>query len=148
MSERIEEIKKALADADASLIIKAPEYISYLLKELETKDFTIRSLEHNRALLSKELEETHKQSAKWEKAFDNADKQYLKMEHEAAELRRQLTSKADKLAEAQQTITRYKAALEEINNARGEYAGVTCRVIARGALGGLTAPQSKVREDE
>lgn len=60
----------------------------------------------------------------------------------------ELDVKDSELAEAQQTITRYKAALEEINNARGEYAGVTCRVIARGALGGLTAPQSKVREDE
>lgn len=36
------------------------------------------------------LELEREKSSKWEKAFDNADKQYLKKEREAAELRRKL----------------------------------------------------------
>ncbi|WP_438498053.1 hypothetical protein [Paenibacillus sp. IHBB 3054] len=50
------------------------------------------------------LEAERARGDKWEKAFDNADRQYLKQEKAAADIRRQL-------AEAQQTIARQSAAL-------------------------------------
>lgn len=52
------------------------------------------------------------QAAKWEKAFDNADKNYLKMEHEAAEVRRQLVRKTEELAERHRTIAHLRKSLE------------------------------------
>lgn len=39
---------------------------------------------------AKALDEAEGMSKRWEKAFVNADKQYLKMEKQAAELRRKL----------------------------------------------------------
>ncbi|EHS59424.1 hypothetical protein [Paenibacillus sp. Aloe-11] len=58
------------------------------------------------------VDSLQQQATKWEKAFDNADKNYLKMEHEAAELRRQLVSKTDELAERDRTIARLSADLD------------------------------------
>lgn len=52
------------------------EYIAYLLQLVETQ--------------AKALDEAEGMSKRWEKAFVNADKQYLKMEKQAAELRRKL----------------------------------------------------------
>lgn len=50
--------------------------ISYLLQLVETQ--------------AKALDEAEGMSKRWEKAFVNADKQYLKMEKKAAELGRKL----------------------------------------------------------
>lgn len=63
-------------EEDVDLIAHAPEYITYLLQLVETQ--------------AKALEEAEGMSKRWEKAFVNADKQYLKMEKQAAELRRKL----------------------------------------------------------
>lgn len=62
--------------SNAELIAHAPEYITYLLQLVETQ--------------AKALDEAEGMSKRWEKAFVNADKQYLKMEKQAAELRRKL----------------------------------------------------------
>lgn len=65
--------KKSIAFADPG----GPfEYITYLLQLVETQ--------------AKALDEAEGMSKRWEKAFVNADKQYLKMEKQAAELRRKL----------------------------------------------------------
>lgn len=63
-------------EAAAQIIAHAPEYITYLLQLVETQ--------------AKALDEAEGMSKIWEKAFVNADKQYLKMEKQAAELRRKL----------------------------------------------------------
>ncbi|MFB5758939.1 hypothetical protein [Paenibacillus medicaginis] len=127
VNERIEEIKK---DADefwikadnargqeahlSSQVFTLCDYISYLLKDLEeaqkqlTETREYFSIKQNQVwVLSKKLEEARQQSAKWSKAFDNADRQYLKMEHKAAQLRRRLIGKTEELAEKE-------AALKEI----------------------------------
>ena len=63
-------------DEDIHFIAHAPEYITYLLQLVETQ--------------AQALEMANVMVEQWKKAFVNADKQYLKMEKEAAELRRKL----------------------------------------------------------
>jgi len=65
-----------LKEEDNRLAAQAPEYIAYLLEALEESQL-------NRSIASQN-------SKQWEKAFDNADKQYLKKEQEAARLRKEL----------------------------------------------------------
>jgi len=55
-------------EGNAHFIAKAPEYITYLLQEIERKE---------------------QESKRWEKAFCNADKQYLKQEKLAAQFRKE-----------------------------------------------------------
>ncbi|MFB5761121.1 hypothetical protein [Paenibacillus medicaginis] len=130
MSEPIEEIKQALAAAtpgpwevkhgdqgechvyygmnevawdvshkgNANLIAKAPEYIEFLVETLE-----LVLLDRDTAKLN---------SKQWEKAFDNTDRQYLMMEHKAAELQRQLISKTEELAEQEAEIQQLRKALK------------------------------------
>lgn len=71
--------------------------LTEIQKELEFwKQAAENQRESNYALLKensklkKALEEANELSGRWEKAFVNADKQYLKMEKQAAELRRKL----------------------------------------------------------
>lgn len=93
------------AKNNTHLIANAPTWLKYLLDKVE-------------------LEKA--KSAKWEKAFDNADRQYLKAERQLAETRRLLEQTQRENAAMRETLEKLDAYLdfsEEIadNESIGEY---------------------------
>lgn len=82
------------AKNNAHLIANAPTWLKYLLDKVE--------LEKDK-------------SAKWEKAFDNTDRQYLKIEREAAQLRKENAAMREALEQIRNQPTQqrnYSVALE------------------------------------
>ncbi|MNB81423.1 hypothetical protein D3C75_282050 [compost metagenome] len=91
-----EEITKILVDKR----LPAPWF---LLDELQERDKVIKELQ----------EKAHR----WEKAFDNADKQYLKKEKEAAELRRMIERRDERMTEKDATIKELQAEIKVVKKA-------------------------------
>lgn len=73
--------------------------VKFLFQQLTEKDATIEKLQD--------------MSQRWKKAFTNADKQYLKKEKEAAELRRMIEGRDERLGIALDEAKRLRKALEE-----------------------------------
>ncbi|MEC0139705.1 hypothetical protein P4H94_22905 [Paenibacillus macerans] len=67
---------------------------------------------------------------KWERAYENADRQYLNKEKEAAELRRMIEGREERLGIAIEEYNRLRKALEE---AKAEYSkeGTDIQVLRR-----------------
>lgn len=117
--ERIQELKGRYADlSPEDITFMTVGELTSLLAALEEAQQQLVNIQHT-------LFAERARGDKWEKAFDNADRQYLKQEKTAADLRRELTKfqtlASDnhtlaarferELAEAQQTIARLTAAL-------------------------------------
>lgn len=95
------------------------EYLEQLLEEQRMKD-EIKELQQQLTEKDATIEALKARGDKWERAFDNADRQYLKKEKEAADLRRKL-EKFQSLASDNHTLAanfereneRLRKALEE-----------------------------------
>ncbi|GIP55930.1 hypothetical protein [Paenibacillus vini] len=129
--KRIVEITNAAIDAPSHLFkIKGREWCIDLLGEIELlnqqlteKDATIKKLQD--------------MSQRWEKAFTNADKQYLKKEKEVAELRKMIEWRDERFKNANEQCDRLRKALEEIARIESHINITTIRMqeIAKSALG-------------
>ncbi|GGF86659.1 hypothetical protein [Paenibacillus aceti] len=110
-----EVVKNALnqATSDFRALLSTGEVLS-----LEPKDviMLIEIAEKSQRQLTEKdatIERLEEQSKKWEKAFDNADRQYLKKEKEAAELRRMIDRRDERLSKMIEECSGLRKALEE-----------------------------------
>lgn len=100
--ESLEKFKQRYTDFGKLHWMDAQEIVVELERvqsELTEKDATIEKLQD--------------MSQRWKKAFTNADKQYLKKEKEAAELRRMIEGRDEQLGIALDEAKRLRKALEE-----------------------------------
>lgn len=76
------------------------------------------------------VEYWEQRAKKWERAYENADRHYLKKEKEAAELRRMIEGREERLGIAIEEYNRLRKALEE---AKAEYSkeGTDIQVLRR-----------------
>lgn len=97
--EAIHAIKSNYPPENYTVLREALDMATNALQQLTEKDATIEKLQD--------------MSQRWEKAFTNADKQYLKKEKEAAELRRMIEGRDERLGIALDEAKRLRKALEE-----------------------------------